>query len=195
MQPKHRKLTERERNRMMNIYASGPLTYKPEIDDPLFELDLISFYDSTEETEAVEAKHGTEHFYAKDGGVLKEWYGPDKPKDDMALPEGMTCRHCAMFNYCSKYCGAKETRTSCDWAPSRFKEMIWSVYALTFAIVQEIAVRKDLSLEGVDMDDIIHYVRKGVEAALDNRDEIIADAIRQAGTDAEREIQGVVHRA
>lgn len=185
----HRRLTERERDRMIDMYASGPLTYKPEIDDALFELGLVQWYDEAEDNRSVEPKHGSEHFYTRNGSVLPEWYGPDKP-DNMALPEGMTCRHCALFKHCSKYCGAKETWTRCDWYPSRFREMIWCCYALTFAQIQNIAVRKDLSLEGVDLDGVIHYTMKGIIEALgDSRDEIVADAIKQAGSAAEREIQ------
>ncbi len=60
------------------IYASGPLSYIREIDDQLFLLDLISFYDSTKETEAVEAKHDADYFFAKDGSVLPEWYCKEK---------------------------------------------------------------------------------------------------------------------
>jgi hypothetical protein len=54
------------------------LTYIPEIDDQLFSLDLISFYDSAEETEAVVAKHDTDFFYSENGSVLPEWYGKGK---------------------------------------------------------------------------------------------------------------------
>lgn len=74
----HRQLTERERDRMIDIYASGPLSYLREIDDQLFLLDLICFYDSTKETEAVEAKHDTDYFFSKDGSVLPEWYVKEK---------------------------------------------------------------------------------------------------------------------
>jgi len=74
----HRKLTERERDRMISVYASGPLTYVPPLDDPLIELDLLSFYDDTAESEAVVAKHNTDFFYAPNGTVLPEWYGDEK---------------------------------------------------------------------------------------------------------------------
>ncbi len=75
---KHRQLTEKERDRMIDIYASGPVTYIPEKDDQLFLLDLISFYDSAEEMEAVVAKHDTDFFYSENGSVLPEWYGKGK---------------------------------------------------------------------------------------------------------------------
>ncbi len=63
----------------------------PELDDPLFELNLISFYDSIKKTEAVEAKHGTEFFFAKDGSMLPEWYDSKTPsrikKSDVPEPD------------------------------------------------------------------------------------------------------------
>lgn len=74
----HRLLTEKERDRMTDIYASGPLTYIPSIDDQLFLHDLIDFYDSDQETKAVVAKHESNFFYAEDGSVLPEWYGKGK---------------------------------------------------------------------------------------------------------------------
>ncbi len=83
----HRQLTERERDRMIDIYASGPLSYIREIDDQLFLVDLLSFYDSTEETEAVVAKHDADHFFAKNGSVLPEWYGKEKEGISDTLPE------------------------------------------------------------------------------------------------------------
>jgi len=86
----HRQLTEKERDRMIDIYASGPLSYIHEIDDPLFSLGLISFYDSAKETEAVVAKHDGDYFFAKNGSVLPEWYGRKKEgpgSDTFAFPE------------------------------------------------------------------------------------------------------------
>lgn len=74
----HRQLTEEERDRMIDIYASGPLTYLPDIDDKLLLLDLIDFYDSDEKTKAVVEKHGSDFFYAENGSVLKEWYYKEK---------------------------------------------------------------------------------------------------------------------
>jgi len=75
---RHRQLTEKERNRMIDIYASGPLTYIQEIDNQLFLLGLIDHYDSDPETKAVVAKHDSNLFYAKDGSVLPEWYEAKK---------------------------------------------------------------------------------------------------------------------
>jgi len=82
----HRKLTERERNRMINVYASGPLTYVQPLDDRLMELDLLEFYDGTVETEAVVAKHPTGFFFAENGTVLPEWYiKEEKPEEEVPI--------------------------------------------------------------------------------------------------------------
>ena len=178
----HRKLTERERDRMVDVYASGPLTYRPEIDDPLFGLDLISFYDFYELTEkdrAVEAKHGEEYFYAKNGSVLKEWYGPDKPEplySDMKLPPGMACQHCASFSRCAQFCGAKGTWTSCDWSPSKFKEKTWEMWTLRAGDIIKAAQDFD-----VDFERVANIFKKKIEAAVENQwDEFLADAIDEA---------------
>jgi hypothetical protein len=81
---KHRQLTEKERDRMIDIYASGPLTYIPSIDDPLFSLGLIQYYDTTAPVLSVEAKYSENFFYAENGTIKPEWYG--KRKED-EVPE------------------------------------------------------------------------------------------------------------
>lgn len=83
----HRKLTERERDRMISVYASGPLTYVPPLDNPLIDLGLLAFYDDTIETEAVVAKQPTDFFYAQNGTVLPEWYGEDEKDKQDPIPE------------------------------------------------------------------------------------------------------------
>lgn len=77
----HRKLTERERDRMADICAFGPLPYKHDADDALFELGLIHWYDDEEKT-AVEYNSET-LFYGKDGSILPEWYGTS-PENDLS---------------------------------------------------------------------------------------------------------------
>jgi hypothetical protein len=43
--------------------------------------------------------------------------------DDMALPEGKTCSDCAHWKRCSNLIDDLDgTETTCDWAPSRFRE-------------------------------------------------------------------------
>jgi hypothetical protein len=83
---RHRQLTEKERDRMIDIYSSGPLTYIPEIDDQLFLLGLIDHYDSDPETKAVVAKYDSNLFYAKDGSVMPEWYGGAKKEEVPETP-------------------------------------------------------------------------------------------------------------
>lgn len=56
-------------------------------------------------------------------------------------------------------------------------EKKYECYTLTDADIQEIAEQKGISLEGIDLEDVIHYIKKGIGYALDNRDEIIAEAI------------------
>lgn len=66
----HRKLTEKERDRMIDLWASGPLTYRPDIDNELMKLGLVQWYDDTRE--AVDTT-GVQ-FYDKSGRILPEWY-------------------------------------------------------------------------------------------------------------------------
>ena len=60
-------------------------------------------------------------------------------------------------------------------------EKTYECYTLTDADIQEVAEQKGISLDGIDLDDVVHYIKKGIGYALDNRDEIIAEAIRLAG--------------
>ncbi len=66
----HRKLTEKERDRMIDMCASGPLDYIPKIDDELIRLGLVQLWDDTKD--AVE--HTGMPFYAENGSILPEWY-------------------------------------------------------------------------------------------------------------------------
>jgi hypothetical protein len=59
-------------------------------------------------------------------------------------------------------------------------EKTFECYTLSFDDIKEVAERNGLELELRDIDDVIHYIKKGIEYALDNRDEIIACSIRQA---------------
>lgn len=59
-------------------------------------------------------------------------------------------------------------------------ERTWGCCTLSEDDIKAVAERREMSLEGIDLDEVIHYVRKGIEAALDNRDEIIREAIGQA---------------
>jgi hypothetical protein len=43
-----------------------------------------------------------------------------KEHDEMKLPEGKTCGHCAHFGKCRQLVGSKEDWTSCDFLPRRF---------------------------------------------------------------------------
>lgn len=61
-------------------------------------------------------------------------------------------------------------------------EKTYECYTLMDADIRAVADREGLSLDGIDLDDVIHYVKKGIEAALDNRDEIIEEAIEMAGS-------------
>jgi hypothetical protein len=59
-------------------------------------------------------------------------------------------------------------------------EKTYECYTLSIDDIKEVAERKGLDLELRDLDDVIDYVKKGIEGALDNIDEIIEQAIRQA---------------
>ncbi len=59
-------------------------------------------------------------------------------------------------------------------------EKQWECYTLLLGDVEAVAERKGIDLEGIDMDDVMHYVKKGISWALDNRDEIIELAIHQS---------------
>ncbi len=67
----HRKLTERERDRMLDMCASGPLDYTPSIDNNLILMDLVRWWDGM--WDAVE--HNPDMpFFADNGSILPEWY-------------------------------------------------------------------------------------------------------------------------
>jgi hypothetical protein len=58
----------------------------------------------------------------------------------------------------------------------------YPVYDVTEDGIKDVAERHELSLKGVDLDDIAHYVQKGIEVAIaDVREQIIKEAIRMAG--------------
>lgn len=59
----------------------------------------------------------------------------------------------------------------------------YECYTLRREDIEEIAERNGSDLELRDIDDVIYHIKKGIEWALDNRDEIIAEAIRQADYD------------
>ena len=59
-------------------------------------------------------------------------------------------------------------------------EQKWTVRELTIQNIQDVAEYRKLSLEGVDILDIVSSVEKGVDAALDNWGQIIEEAIRNA---------------
>lgn len=59
-------------------------------------------------------------------------------------------------------------------------EKKWTVRELTMQNIIDIAERQKLSLEGVDILDIVSSVEKGVDAALDNWGQIIEEAIINA---------------
>lgn len=59
-------------------------------------------------------------------------------------------------------------------------EQKWTVRELTMQNIEAIAEHRNLSLEDIDILDVVHSVEKGVDAALDNWGEIIEEAIRNA---------------
>lgn len=56
----------------------------------------------------------------------------------------------------------------------------WPVKELTMQNIRDVAEHKRLSLEGVDILDVVSSVEKGVEVALENWDQIVAEAIIHA---------------
>lgn len=56
----------------------------------------------------------------------------------------------------------------------------WPVKELTMQCIRDVAEHKGLSLEGVDILDVVSSVEKGVEVALENWDQIVAEAIINA---------------
>lgn len=59
-------------------------------------------------------------------------------------------------------------------------EKTWDCYTLSEDDIREVADRKDIDLEGIDLEDVIHYIKKGISWSLDNRDEIIELAIHSS---------------
>ena len=64
-----RKLTEDEQNRMRDMCASGPLNYRPEIDDELIALHLAEMWDDTKDA----VDYTGAPFYAENGMILDCW--------------------------------------------------------------------------------------------------------------------------
>jgi hypothetical protein len=60
-------------------------------------------------------------------------------------------------------------------------EQKWTVRELTMQSIRDVAEYRKLSLEGVDILDVVSSVEKGVDAALDNWGQIIEEAIINAG--------------
>jgi hypothetical protein len=60
-------------------------------------------------------------------------------------------------------------------------EQKWTVRELTMQSIRDVAEYRKLSLEGVDILDVVSSVEKGVDAALDNWGQIIEEAILNAG--------------
>ncbi len=56
-------------------------------------------------------------------------------------------------------------------------EKQWECYTLVMGDIEAVAEHKGLDLEGIDIEDVIYSIRKAIPWALDNRDEIIQDAI------------------
>lgn len=73
-------LTEKQTMRMREIMASGPLQYRPDVDDSLFTFEVIKWYDRTPGNMSVEANYavvgpqGTRPFYNKDGSMSEYWF-------------------------------------------------------------------------------------------------------------------------
>lgn len=59
-------------------------------------------------------------------------------------------------------------------------EKQWECYTLVLGDIEAVAEHKGLDLEGIDLVDVFHHIKKAIPWALDNRDEIIEDAIREA---------------
>ena len=63
---------------------------------------------------------------------------------------------------------------------TNMNEQKWTVRELTMQNIQDVAEYRKLSLEGVDILDVVSSVEKGVDAALDNWGQIIEEAILNA---------------
>ncbi|MFZ2411030.1 MAG: hypothetical protein WAW23_05630 [Candidatus Methanoperedens sp.] len=87
----HRKLTERERDRMINLHASAPLGYIPAIDDELIKLGLVQFWDETQNV----VDSTDIPFYGANGRILPEWCDFKAEKQEKtALISSYHCTKC-----------------------------------------------------------------------------------------------------
>lgn len=60
-------------------------------------------------------------------------------------------------------------------------EKTYECYTLMDADIQAVADRKGLDLDGIDLDDVVHYIKKGIQWGLDDvREQIIEEAIISA---------------
>lgn len=57
----------------------------------------------------------------------------------------------------------------------------WCIYSICEDDIKGVAKERGLDIEGIDVDDIVYYIRKGVAWALDDVwEQIIEEAIKQA---------------
>ncbi len=63
----------------------------------------------------------------------------------------------------------------------------WIVKELTTDHIEAVAAQHKISLKGVDLEDVAHSVRKGVDAALENWGEIVRLAIRESVPDEDED--------
>jgi hypothetical protein len=63
---------------------------------------------------------------------------------------------------------------------TNLSEQKWTVRELTMQNIEAVAEYRKLSLDGVDILDVVYSVEKGVDAALDNWGQIIEEAILNA---------------
>lgn len=56
----------------------------------------------------------------------------------------------------------------------------WCVYSVSEEDIKWIAIEKELDTEGIDYDDIVYYIRKGISwAVTDIWEEVVEEAIKQ----------------
>jgi len=83
----HRKLTEKEFHRMLNVYASGPLKYREDIDEELFKLGLVEFHDRCgDDRGSTDIGLPSSEFFELNGRVKKEWYSFGITRDECLPP-------------------------------------------------------------------------------------------------------------
>ena len=76
-----------------------------------------------------------------------------------------------------RHCAYLVTRGEKSIKKEEPEKSSWCCYELSKEDIEDVARRKEIDLKGIDYEGVIHYIKEGIEWALEYRDVIIEDAI------------------